>query len=477
MNPIEKKKNFLHRLFAPRDLTVGSPWKCLLLIAVPIFLQNLFSNAFSLTNALVLKVTAGGIAVTAISCTSAISSLLFNFAYGAASGFAVILGNAYGAKDQVKTRKSFFLSVMIGIALGLLVSAIGFIFLSNFLDFLNIEMVYREGATRYFNIILISFPLMVINSILVNSFNAFGDTITSLSLSLLNAFANVLLAFLLTGPFALGTLGVGLATLLANVLEFAMAVMILKKAYRFLLFKKGDFSFDGKLIWELLSMGLPLGFQWSILFIGSFFQTSKVNLFGNGLATKATSCYSPYEGYLTMPISVIASAYLSFVSQNYGAKKMDRIKLGFKEAFLVEVGAWLIVMTIGLLTAPYVAYIFLPSEDITSRLTFYVSTYLYVISPCLILQAIIMMSRSAVQGMKKPLVPFFSGVGELIARILVCQFLPSFLSPNDLTSDSAYKAICFSNPAAWLFSALFMGGFAIYFVFYKQKKPSHDSAV
>jgi Na+-driven multidrug efflux pump len=318
---------------------------------------------------------------------------------------------------------------------------------------------------------------MVINTVLLNSLNAFGDTLTSLLLSLLNAVVNVLLGFLLTGPILLNTRGVGIATLSANLVELIAAFFVFKRNYRFLSFRKSDFSFDGKLTWELLAMGLPLGFQWSILFIGSFFQASKVNLFGNGLATMATTAYSPYEGYLTMPISVIASAYMSFVGQNYGAKKLDRIKLGFKEAFLVEACAYVLVMGIGLLTAPYVAYIFLPSDQITPELTFYVTTYLYTISPCLILQAIIMMSRSAVQGMKKPLVPFFSGIGELFSRILICQFLPSLVSPNDATSDNAYKAICFSNPAAWLFSALFMGGFAFYFVFLKKRPEFKEKSM
>lgn len=101
--------NGIKKLFKPVDLTIGSPWKVMLFFAVPILLSTLLNNAFSLINALVLKSTVGGDSVTSINSTGNISSILFNFAYGCTSGFAVLASNKFGQKDNEGLKKSFIL--------------------------------------------------------------------------------------------------------------------------------------------------------------------------------------------------------------------------------------------------------------------------------------------------------------------------------------------------------------------------------
>lgn len=96
-------------LFAPVDFTLGRTRKLILLFTLSIALTTLLKNAFSLINSLVLKYTVGGIAVTAINATGTISSLIFNFAYGCSSGFAVLIGNAFGKKTRVRCEPTTFI--------------------------------------------------------------------------------------------------------------------------------------------------------------------------------------------------------------------------------------------------------------------------------------------------------------------------------------------------------------------------------
>ena len=87
------------------------------------------------------------------------------------------------------------------------------------------------------------------------------------------------------------------------------------------------------------------------------------------------------------------------------------------------------------------------------------------------MQALLMISRSSLQGIKKPLIPFLSGIGELIARIVVCFLLPYLIDNNYQTthSDSSYIGLCFSNPAAWLISFILMGGATLIFIIFNSK--------
>ena len=127
----------------------------------------------------------------------------------------------------------------------------------------------------------------------------------------------------------LDTRGVAIATILSNLVNALVTYLYMIRKYEFLsgkIIKKLDKNTSLK----MLGLGLPLGFQWSVLFIGSFFQDRTVNAFGNGLATKAVSCYSPFTSYLTIPVSALASAILSYVGQNYGKRDIDRIVKGIK---------------------------------------------------------------------------------------------------------------------------------------------------
>ena len=245
---------------------------------------------------------------------------------------------------------------------------------------------------------------------------------------------------------------------------------IYKKYPEFHLTKEGA-KFDKNMTSNLLKLGIPLGFQWSILFIGSFVQSRQVNLFGDGLATKAVTCYSPFEGYITIPLSVMSSALLSFVGQNYGAGYFDRIKKGIKECILIDIIFYIFILLITIPLIKYVPYIFLPATDLEGQagelIKFYSNTYLYIVTPSLILQGLLQLSRSSLQGIKKPMIPFLSGVGELVARILVCLFIPSLINPSNPFSNESYVGICFSTPSAWLVSVLIMGLSSIYIIFIK----------
>lgn len=451
----------------------------ILSFALPILISTILGNAFSLINALVLKVNVGGDSVTAINSTGTISSILFNFAYGCSSGFAVIASNRHGAKDETGLKKTFYLSVILSVSIAALIVLIGLFSYRQLLNILNIDARYMEKAANYFQIILFSFIFMMTSNFLGNFLRAVGNSAVPLIISLVSTVCNILIAFFLTGVVRWDTRGVAFATLCANMINTVVTFLYIYKKYPYLRWKgKADASFDRSLLCDLLKMGLPLGFQWSILFIGSFVQARTVNEFGSGLATKAVSCYQPFESYLTIPLSVMASATLSYIGQNYGAQQMKRIQKGIRDIFLIDCLWYAIILAVGFLLIPNVPYIFLPAEELSGeegmRIQFYCSTYLKIMIPFLIMQGIVQMSRSCLQGIKKPIIPFLSGIGELIARIVICLWIPALLSPVDPLSDRAYIGICFSTPIAWVTSVFIMGGSVLYFIFLKSVSPSQD---
>lgn len=451
-------------MFKTMDLTKGSILKALFFFSLPLFLSSLITSAFGLINSLVLKYTVGGDAVTAINVTGSISSLLFNFAFGAVSGFATITANNHGSKNTEGCIKSIYQSLYISIAISILIGAIGFIFLDQFIEFLNIDPTYVVDAKAYFVIILAMFPLTMLNNLLAAQLRALGNSFFPLVVSIIQAGINVCFALLFTGLLDKGVRGAAFASLISvfvSVVIFFFYILLKYPSYRP---SRSHLRIDWKIIWSLLRLGLPLGFQWSILFIGSFVQSSVINQFGSGAASKANVCSMNYENYVTMVILFFGTGLLTFVAQNYGANKIDRIRKSTKICWIATMILWVATISISMFIIPYVPYIFLPRDEVTDQVQYYVKTYCYIISFCLVLQGTLRIFRNVLQGIKKSLWPLLSGIGELAARILVCLVLPNLIDSANPTSDKSYIGVAFSNPAAWLASTLIMGFAVLYFV-------------
>ena len=451
-------------MFKTMDLTKGSIFKALFFFSLPLFLSSLITSAFGLINSLVLKYTVGGDAVTAINVTGSISSLLFNFAYGAVSGFSTITANYYGSKDNKKCGKSIYQSLYISLVISIMISAIGLIFLGQFLNFLNIDEVYLNDARAYFTIILWMFPLLMLNNLLAAELRALGNSFFPLLVSIIQAAVNVGFALLFTGPMQMGVRGAAFASMIAyisTVVIYVLYILIKYPSYRP---SKEHLKPDWTMIGSLLRLGLPLGFQWSILFIGSFIQSSVINQFGNGVASKANVCSMNYENYISMVVLFLGNGLLTFVAQNFGANKIDRIRKATKICWICTLILWILTISVSMFIIPYVPYIFLPKDEVTDQIKYYTSTYCYIISICLVLQGTLRIFRSVLQGIKKSFWPLLSGIGELGARALVCLLLPSLINPIDPVSNASYVGLAFSNPAAWLASVLIMGFAVLYFM-------------
>ena len=181
----------IKKLFKPIDLTKGTPWKVILLFAIPILISSILGNAFSLINALVLKVTVGGDSVTAINSTGTISSILFNFAYGCSSGFAVVSSNKHGAKDEAGIKKTFYNSIILSIIIAFIIVVIGFCCYRQLLNILNIDEIYLERASNYYQIILISFIFMMLSNYCANFLRSIGNSSMPLVISLLSTILNI----------------------------------------------------------------------------------------------------------------------------------------------------------------------------------------------------------------------------------------------------------------------------------------------
>lgn len=205
--------------------------------------------------------------------------------------------------------------------------------------------------------------------------------------------------------------------------------------------------------------------------MGTFVLNSQVNLFG-AYAAKGMAVYSSWETLaINSFMATIGVTVSNYVGQNYGIKNYKKIKQGIIDGYILAGIFYLFMLAILLPTVRLIPYIYLPKVEVNERVQFYSSTYLYITISACILQGIIVVSRGALQGIKKPLFPFIAGLGELGARIGISLFIPYLIDKNykQTLSDASYVGISFSNASAWLISALIMA-VAVIILIYRNKQ-------
>ena len=468
---LERIKQF----FGYQDLTRSvRPLVAMLLFAIPLIITTFLSNGMTLINSLVLKETVGGDSVTAINQTNALSALILQFGYGCTSGFGIVVANFHGAKDIEKTKKAIVSSIIFCFAIWLVIAPLGIIFLKVMLHALNVDELYFDRAYNYFLIILIFYIFSLLSNLSGHILRALGNSFTVLVSSILTSLNHIGFVYLLTAKYLgnLDTRGAAIATIITSILNLSICFYFVFRKYKI---GKESFKFDKSIYKDLAKLGVPLGFQWSVLYIGSFVLARQVNSFGI-YASKGMAIYSSWETLAINSImGAIGTTVVNFTGQNYGAKKYMRVKKGIIDGYILVAIIYSVMLVALLPTVKLVPYIYLPKDEINERVIFYSTTYLYITISAAVFQGIINVSRGALQGIKRPLFPFISGLGELAGRIGVSLLVPFIIDANYKTtlSDKSYVGLSFSNATAWFLSALIMG-IAVLILILRNKKFQSD---
>ena len=454
MDALVKEKSkfskFISKLFGSRELTSGSISKAILFVFIPIFLTNLLVKVYMVANPYIFRFNGVGEIITPIASTNTLNSVFSDLLIGIMTGFSVAVASCYGAKKMDRLRKVFLYSVIIALVYSVITLVAEIFSMKSLLEVLNVDSEYHKDAIAYYSMVVYDRPVTCFNNVVKYAIISLGGSATSFVASMLFAVADILLNLLFTGPCHMGAMGAGLAYMLGDILETFFLVFMVFKAYKFLLPKKEDFKFEGKLIGSLLILAIPIGFQNSMLYLGNVIETSQINLFGNGLATAAAACFNTVTTFLLTPITSLGAAFAAYVGQNHGAKKLDRIKKGLFWCLAYATGITACIFAIGYFGAPHFTKIFLDKESINDITQYYTVTYLRIFCCFVLFEALIFPSRSLLSGVKKSSLSFVAGVIELTIRSVVAIFGPRLLDPSDPLSDKAFKGVCFANPFAWV---------------------------
>ena len=327
------------------DLSQGPIFKRLLAFAIPMVLSGILQLLFNATDIAVLKMMVNENAVAAVGATTSLVSLLINFFIGLSSGSSVVLARCVGQNDMEKARKVVGTAISISLISGIFLMVVGYFCSELFLIWMGCPSELLKDATTYMQIYFVGMPIILFYNFSASLLRAVGDSMRPLIYLAISGVANVGLNVLFIAVFNMTVEGVAIGTVGSQLICSVLAFIAMKKSTGFSKFEFKRLRVYKKEMSAILKVGVPSGLQ-SILFaLSNVLISSNINSFGAQTIAGNTGGHQ-IDGFVYITGNAIAQANMAFVSQNYGAGKVDRIK---KSIFITILTACSVQLAVGLL--------------------------------------------------------------------------------------------------------------------------------
>ena len=308
-------------------LTEGSIWKKILLFALPIFLGNVFQQLYHAFDSWVVGKFIGDTALAAVSSSGSLIHMFVGFFNGVAMGAGVIIARYFGARDYRNLRIAIHTDVAMGLIAGAFLTVFGVAFSPTILRWMNTPADVFPQSVVYFRFYFCGAIFTVMYNILVGILHAVGDSKNPLYYLIISTIVNIVLDLLFVAVFKMGVGAAGLATTISQGVSAVLCFILLlrtKEPYRLELH---TIRFDFGCLKSIIRFGFPSGIQNSVIGIANLVVQTNINNFGSA-AMAGCGSYSKIEGFAFLPVTCFSMALATFVGQNLGAHKYDRVKKG-----------------------------------------------------------------------------------------------------------------------------------------------------
>lgn len=424
-------------------ITQNTIWKELLKYFFPIVLGTFFQQLYNIVDASIVGNFVGDVGLAAVGGTSTtIINLFLGFFVGLGAGATVVVAQHYGAEDADGTSRAVHTVVGISLAAGVVMMALGTLLGRRMLEFLGTPDDVIDQAAKYLKIYFLGIESVLIFNIGSGILRAVGDSRRPLIYLAVGAVANIAMDLLFVGSFKMGVVGAAIATLLSQVFASALLVVRLLRvndSYRLVIKKIG---FDRAVLKDAFRIGLPSGLQSMMYGISNLLIQGGINSFGTQTMA-AWSAYSKVDALFWMVINAFGISVTTFASQNYGARKMDRVRKSVRTAYLMAMGTALTLSAIVYVLAEPFLRVFNPSDEALRTGVMMIRE----ITPLYFCYVSIEILSGALRGMGESFVPMIITVMGICALRIAWLYGAFPLNPT-------IEMLVFGYPVTWTVTSL-----------------------
>ena len=427
------------------DMTKGNPVKLILLFSIPLLIGNIFQQFYSMVDTIIVGRFVGVDALAAVGSTGSMTFLVNGFATGLASGFAVLVSQKFGAKDENGLRKAVASAITLTVISVIIVTLVSLIGAKPLLKLMNTPENIMGDAYTYIKIIYGGIVTTVAYNLIASILRALGDSKTPLYFLIVSSVLNVVLDLVFIINFKMGVAGAAYATIISQGVSAILCLVYTYKKFIILRLKKEDFNVKRTYYYKHLKIGIPMALQFSITAIGIMTVQGALNVFGSTVIASYTAASKALQ-LVMQPAITFGVTMATYCGQNLGAKEYGRIKEGVKECTKISIITSIIAGVVLIFLGKYFVMMFISNPD--AEILKYAQQVLDISAIFFIPLGLIFIYRNALQGIGDSFVPMMAGVYELVARAIVAFTLPKYLY---------FMGICLADPVAWLAASIPLG--------------------
>ena len=430
-------------------LTEGSIWKAMLLFALPVFLGNVFQQLYNAFDAWCVGNYIGDDALAAVSSSGSLIFMMVSFFNGVAMGAGVVIARSFGAKEYDAMRRAIHTAIAFGLVTGAVLTVAGVSLTPTILRWMGTPAEVLPQSIEYFRYYFLGAIFTVMYNIFVGILHAVGDSKHPLYYLIFSTFINIVLDMVFVAGLGLGVGSAAIATTISQGVSAVLCFLLLLRVdapYHVTLHK---IRFHRESLLEIIRYGLPSGVQNSVIALANVFVQSNINSFGKA-AMAGCGSYSKLEGFAFLPVTCFSQALSTFVGQNLGAGKHDRVKRGVAFGAICSCAMAEIIGGLSYVFAPQLIGFFSETQEAISFGTEHMRTiclfyFLLAFSHCI---------AGVMRGAGKATVPMFTMLAcWCVIRVTYISVAVKYV--NQLTTVS------WAYPITWTLSSIV---FLVYFL-------------
>ncbi len=352
-------------LFAPRNMTVGAPWKRILEFAIPMLIGNIAQQLYSSTDSVVVGQYVGDHALAAVGSTGPILMFMIALFIGISTGAGILVSQYFGAKDRNRLSIAIGNCISLTAVASVVIMILGVVLSPVILRALQTPEEIINDAIAYLQIYFWGIIGFTYYNVFSGILRGMGDSFSALGFLLLTSVLNIVLDLWFVISFKMGVPGVALATIISQAISAILCYYKLRKMQTTFEIKKETLRLHKDTVHDIVRLGLPSGITQAIFSTAIILVQRLQNSFGPDIIAAATISMR-VDGFAMMPNFSFGMAMTTFTGQNIGGRRLDRAQQGAKQGVALALGTAIVMTGAVLLFGHDIMSLFTPTESIIS---------------------------------------------------------------------------------------------------------------
>lgn len=399
-------------------MTEGNTVKLLLLFSVPMLIGNIFQQLYNLVDSIIVGQFVGADALAAIGATSSLSFLFFALCNGIGGGGGIITSQLFGKGDEGAVKSCIANTGYIMIVFPMMIGMTAFFLSKSILRLLDTPEAIMADSVAYVRIMCVGLVFVSLYNYAASMLRALGDSRTPLVFLIFSCLLNTALDLLFVYTFHMGVRGAGIATVISQFVSGMSCLAYAIKKNSYFRLTREDMRFNREIAKDVVRLGVPISLQFSLIAISCMALQKVVNSFGE-VTVAAFTATSRIEQIIHQPYQTLGAALSTYTGQNYGAKKMDRVKMGYHKGLLLMLLFSAMMLPVMQFFGQGIIRIFVSEEPVIEigAKALRITSWFYV------MLGMIYVVRGVLNGLGDAVFAMINGIVEALGRFIVPALL------------------------------------------------------